>query len=89
MEDQPMRIWYQSFVDEAEQRPYIDRLTVRLQRLRSPGTVVEVHGISPPDRFFHPLTEFRCADQTIRNALRAAEAGRHETSASTRARSCR
>src|SRR4051812_16230631 len=75
MEDQPMRIWYQSFVDEAEQRPYIDRLTVRLQRLSSPGTVVEVHGVSPPDRFFHPLTEFRCADQTIRNALRAAEEG--------------
>ncbi|WP_336492950.1 aspartate/glutamate racemase family protein, partial [Methylobacterium nigriterrae] len=43
--------------------------------LSSPGTIVEVHGIGPPDRYFHPLTEFRCADQTIRNALRASEHG--------------
>ena len=29
----------------------------------------------PPDHFFHPLTEFRCAAQTIRNALEAERAG--------------
>ncbi|WP_336491289.1 aspartate/glutamate racemase family protein [Methylobacterium nigriterrae] len=75
MASQPVRIWYQSFVDEVEQQPYIARLATRLQHLSSPGTIVEVHGISPPDRYFHPLTEFRCADQTIRNALRASEQG--------------
>ena len=29
----------------------------------------EVHGLDPPDQHFHPLTEFRCAAQTIRHAL--------------------
>lgn len=71
----PTRIWYQSFIDETEQKPYFDRLRARLGRLAAPGVAVEVHGISPPDRYFHPITEFRCADQTIRNALKAAEDG--------------
>src|SRR5262249_19093130 len=34
-----------------------------------------VHGLDPPDHLFHPLTEFRCAAQTIRNALEAESAG--------------
>jgi hypothetical protein len=34
-----------------------------------------VHGISPPDRFFHPVTEFRCAEQTIRAGIEAERAG--------------
>src|SRR5262245_30631358 len=67
-EHETRRIWYQSFVDPAEQASYIDRLGARLRRLLSPGIAVDVHGISPPDRFFHPLTEFRCAEQTIRAA---------------------
>jgi len=71
----PVRIWYQSFVDPEAQAPYMDRLRERLQRLAAPGVTVDVHGISPPDRFFHPLTEFRCADQTIRYALRAEREG--------------
>lgn len=74
-ENRPSRIWYQSFVDEQEQAPYIDRLRARLNALAAPGTTVEVHGLSPPDRYFHAITEFRCADRTIRNALHAAEAG--------------
>lgn len=69
------RIWYQSFVDPTEQAAYVDRLRGRLSRLAAPGIVVDVHGISPPDRFFHPLTEFRCAEQTIRAALAAERAG--------------
>ena len=64
------RIWYQSFVDPTEQAPYIDRLRDRLRLLAAPGVIVDVHGISPPDRFFHPITEFRCAEQTIRAASR-------------------
>ena len=75
MESKPARIWYQSFVDPSEQAPYIDRLRTRLAAHTAAGTTVEVYGISPPDRFFHPITEFRCAAQTIRNALRAAEEG--------------
>ena len=35
----------------------------------------EVHGLTPPDHYFHPLTEFRCAARTIRNALEAERAG--------------
>jgi allantoin racemase len=71
----PMRIWYQSFVDPLEQAPYIDRLCERLRRLAASGVAVDVFGIAPPDRFFHPLTEFRCADQAIRNALTAEREG--------------
>lgn len=75
MEQQPARVWYQSFVDPVEQAPYIDRLRARLQRLASPGFTVDVHGMSPPDRHFHPITEFRCAQQTIHAALEAERAG--------------
>ena len=70
-----MRIWYQSFVDPAEQAPYIDRLRDRLRTVAAPGIEIDVHGISPPDRFFHPITEFRCAEQTIHAALTAERAG--------------
>ena len=72
---QPVRIWYQSFVDPTEQAPYMDRLRARLRHLAGPGVSVEVHGISPPDRHFHAITEFRCADQTIRQALQAQAEG--------------
>ncbi len=34
-----------------------------------------MHGMSPPDRHFHPLTEFRCADLAIQAALRAESQG--------------
>lgn len=70
-----MRVWYQSFVDPVGQAPYIDRLRERLQHLASPGIRVDVHGISPPDRFFHPITEFRCAEQTIHAAIAAERTG--------------
>jgi Asp/Glu/hydantoin racemase len=69
------RIWYQSFVDPVEQAPYIERLRARLQALAAPGFAVEVHGMTPPDRHFHPLTEFRCARATIQAALRAEAEG--------------
>jgi Asp/Glu/hydantoin racemase len=69
------RIWYQSFVHAVEQAPYIERLQAFLDRAAGPGFRFEVHGLDPPDRHFHPLTEFRCAAQTIRNALEAERAG--------------
>jgi allantoin racemase len=70
----PVRIWYQSFVHPIEQKPYIARLQAYLDQAASPGVNFEVHGLDPPDRHFHPLTEFRCAAQTIRNALEAERA---------------
>jgi Asp/Glu/hydantoin racemase len=69
------RIWYQSFVDPAEQAPYIDRLRTRLRAVAGPDIGTEVHGMAPPDRHFHPLSEFRCAQATIGAALRAEAAG--------------
>jgi Asp/Glu/hydantoin racemase len=69
------KIWYQSFVDPEDQAPYIQRLQSTLDEIASPGIAFEVHGLTPPDRYFHPLTEFRCAGQCIRNALAAERAG--------------
>src|SRR4029077_13771784 len=71
----PARLWYQSFVHPVEQAPYIERLQALLQSVPAPGIGFEVHGLDPPDHLFHPLTEFRCAAQTIRNALEAERAG--------------
>lgn len=71
----PARIWYQSFVHPTEQKPYIERLQAYLDKAAGTGMKFEVHGLDPPDRHFHALTEFRCAAQTIRNALEAERAG--------------
>ncbi|HEX2527095.1 MAG TPA: aspartate/glutamate racemase family protein [Geminicoccus sp.] len=69
------RIWYQSFVDPQAQAPYITRLQAMLDHVAAPGTRFEVHGLTPPDRFFGPLTEFRCAIQTVRHAIDAERNG--------------
>jgi hypothetical protein len=53
------------FADPAEQAPNIARVRRRLQSLASPGVTIEVHGMSPPDRHFHPITGFRCAQATL------------------------
>ena len=71
----PEKVWYQSFVHPIEQAPYIERLQAALDAAAGPGIRFEVHGLDPPDHLFHPLTEFRCAAQTIRNALQAERAG--------------
>jgi Asp/Glu/hydantoin racemase len=71
----PAKLWYQSFVHPAEQAPYLTRLQGLLDEVASPGVRFEVNGLDPPDHLFHPLTEFRCAAQTIRNALQAESAG--------------
>ena len=75
MAEPSARIWYQSFVHPVEQAPYIERLQAYLDRAAAPGVRFEVQGLDPPDRHFHALTEFRCAAQTIRNALEAERAG--------------
>jgi hypothetical protein len=71
----PIRIWYQSFVDPDAQAPYMERLQARLRLVAAAEVTVNVHGIRPPDRHFHPITEFRCAGQTIHAALRAESEG--------------
>ena len=72
---QPVRIWYQSFVDPAGQAPYMELLRARLAKVAAPGVGFEVAGLVPPDRHFHAITEFRCAAGTIRSALAAEQAG--------------
>jgi Asp/Glu/hydantoin racemase len=69
------RVWYQSFVDPHEQRPYMLRLQDQLAAYAAPGVRFEVHGVSPPDRFLSPLTEFRCAARAIRGAIEAQRQG--------------
>lgn len=71
----PIRLWYQSFTDPDVDTPYFDRLGTFVREVVSPGVQVDVHGISPGDRFLHPITEFRCAAHVIRSALAAEEQG--------------
>jgi Asp/Glu/hydantoin racemase len=75
MAERSTRVWYQSFVHPTEQAPYIERLQAFLSSVAAVGTTFEVHGLDPPDRHFHPLTEFRCAAQVIRHAIEAERAG--------------
>lgn len=69
------RIWYQSFVHAVQQAPYMKRLQAMLDAVASPGIRFEVQGLDPPLKDFDALSEFRCAGQVIRNAVRAEEAG--------------
>src|SRR6478736_5007890 len=71
----PARVWYQSFVHPTEHAPYLQRLQGLLDAVAGADIKFEVHGLDPPDQHFHPLTEFRCAAQTIRHALEAERAG--------------
>lgn len=69
------RVWYQSFVDPVAQHAYITRLQALLDEYAAPGIRFDVHGINPPDRHLSPLTELRCADRAIRNAIEAERTG--------------
>jgi Asp/Glu/hydantoin racemase len=73
--DAPIRIWYQSFIDVEAQAPYFRRLRAYVDSVKSSSTTVDIHGMTPPDRHFHPITEFRGAAHTIRNAIRAGQQG--------------
>lgn len=66
-----MRILWQSFVDMAQNAPYLERLSSYLNGIAAPGTTVDVVGISPPDRDFGRLTEFRCAALAIDRCIEA------------------
>jgi len=70
-----MKIWWQSFVDASASASYMALLSDYLNSIASPGTTVEVHGMSPPDRAFSRLSEFRCAILAVDNGITSAEQG--------------
>jgi allantoin racemase len=70
-----VRIWWQSFVDPSQNAPYLERLAAYLADIADEATRVEVHGMTPPDRDFGRLTEFRCAALAIDNALESSAQG--------------
>ena len=70
-----MRILWQSFIDATQNAAYLERLTLYLNEIAAPGVSVDVVGMSPPDRDFGRLTEFRCAIQAVDNAIGAEHGG--------------
>jgi allantoin racemase len=70
-----MRILWQSFVDVAENARYFERLGQYLNKIAAPGTTLDVVGMSPPDRDFGRLTEFRCGVMAIERCIEAEEKG--------------
>lgn len=70
-----MRIFWQSFIDATASASYMKRLSEYLNTIAAPGTTVDVHGISPPDRSFGRLSEFRCAILAIDNGIEAEATG--------------
>jgi Asp/Glu/hydantoin racemase len=71
----PIRIWYQSYVDEEHGKIYWERLRRHLAVIVDPGTVVDIKGITPHDNYAHPIVEFRCAREVICNAVKAEREG--------------
>ena len=71
----PIRIWYQSYVDEEHGKVYWDRLRRHLADIVDPGTKVDIKGITPHDNYAHPIVEFRCAREVICNAVMAGREG--------------
>lgn len=72
---QPMKIWYQSFVDPDQQTGYVRDLRSALAACAGPEASYDLHGITPPDLELHRITEFRCAAQVLRNAVTAQQQG--------------
>ena len=70
-----MRILWQGFTDPAVHSTYTDRLRAYLNAIADPGTEFEFRGVSPPDRYLHRLTEWRCAMQAIAGMLEAEAEG--------------
>jgi Asp/Glu/hydantoin racemase len=71
----PIRIWYQSYVDYDNGKTYWDRLRAHLDEIIDPGTTVDIKGITPHDSYAHAIVEFRCAREVICNAVRAEREG--------------
>lgn len=79
MNDDPrnasVKLWYQSYVDEALAAPYLRQLRAHLELVKHPSTTLIVHELTPPDSYAHPLMEFRCARAIVQNAIRAEREG--------------
>src|SRR6202162_1701611 len=71
----PIRIWYQSYVDEPNGKVYWERLRRHLDDIAEPGTTVDIKGITPHDNYAHAIVEFRCAREVICNAVKAEREG--------------
>jgi allantoin racemase len=56
--DQPIRIRYQSFVDPADQAPYMGRLRACLAQVASAGVSFDIKSLAPADRHFHSIADF-------------------------------
>jgi len=70
-----MRVLWQSFVDATQNPSYLDGLNAYLNEIAAAGTQIEVRGMTPPDRDFGRLTEFRCAIGAVDNAIGAQQQG--------------
>lgn len=70
-----MKLWYQSYVDDELGGIYLDHLETHLDELRDEACTVVVHRLTPPDSYSHPIVEFRCARQVVKNAVQAEREG--------------
>ncbi len=68
-----MRIRWQSFIDPARHRQYFELLRSQLATCFDGDTEHEIIGMDPPDTMLHRLTETRCGNRAVANAV-AAEA---------------
>ena len=75
MNTQPIKIWYQSYVDKEHGDEYWKQLDVYLQQISYPGTDIDIKGITPHDSYAHSLVELRCAREMICNVVRAEREG--------------
>lgn len=71
----PIRIFWQSFVDETASAPYLKQLKAYLANAAAPDTSVDVRSVSPPDRDFGRLSELRCAVRAIDASFDAEDEG--------------
>ena len=72
---EPIRIAYQSYVDESQGETYWKYLKAHFDDIVDDGTTVDIKGITPPDSFAHPISEMRCAREMIVNGIRAERDG--------------
>ncbi|MGH6990387.1 MAG: aspartate/glutamate racemase family protein [Stellaceae bacterium] len=70
-----MRILWQSFIDPAGNAAYFERLNAYLNDIAAPDMTIDTVGMSPPDRDFGRLSEFRCAILAVDNAIGAEKDG--------------
>ena len=70
-----MKIWYQSYVDYENGAAYWDALGAHLDKVKDPGTQIDIRGITPYDSYAHPISEWRCAREMMVQAVQAEREG--------------